>query len=154
MGKTNILEAVHVLATNKSFRKNAGFPQYLGMDGEKPEIIFSATFEAGRNPFLISYTGKIQEGRVQWFCDGKPIKRGDKINVVFINPFDSYGFHNVSQERRYWFDRHISMLDAEYKSSLYKYKRLLRFRNNLLKETPGSYREQITVFDPRICSSF
>ena len=27
-GKTNVLEALHVLATKKSFRKNTGFPPF------------------------------------------------------------------------------------------------------------------------------
>ena len=40
-GKTNILEAIHVLSTKKSFRKKTSFPQFLSVDGEEPEIIFS-----------------------------------------------------------------------------------------------------------------
>ena len=41
-GKTNILEAINVLCTKKSFRKNTSFPQFLSIDGGKPEIIFSS----------------------------------------------------------------------------------------------------------------
>ena len=145
-GKTNILEAVYLLATRKSFRKNAGFPQFLGIDGEKPEIIFSSVLKVGDRESL-SYTGKLREGHSQWFCEGKASPKKLEIPIVFINPFDSYGFHTLALHRRAWFDRHISMLNGEYKKTLGKYKQFLRFRNTLLGERPPHYRKQIIALD-------
>ena len=80
-GKTNLLEAVNVLTTKKSFKKNTGFPQYLSIDSEKAEIIFSSVFENSENE-KISYSSKINNTDVLWFLDGAPIKK--KIDIALI----------------------------------------------------------------------
>ena len=78
---------------------------------------------------------------------GKPGQRL-RVPVVFINPFDSYSFHDVPARRRAWFDRHISMLDPGYSRSLAKYGRLLRQRNALLGEGGGgALRGQVVAID-------
>lgn len=145
-GKTNILEAINVLATKKSFRKNTSFPQFLSIDGGKPEIIFSSVFE-NNNQDKISYTSKMTSDSVLWFVDGSPVKRKLDIKIVFINPFDSYGFHNSASDRREWLDYFISQLDENYKKSLAKYTLALRFRNTLLSKKPSKYKEQIIASD-------
>ncbi len=145
-GKTNILEAINVLATKKSFRKNTSFPQFLSIDGGKPEIIFSSVFEKKKSS-KISYTSKMTNESILWFLDGVPVKKRLDIKVVFINPFDSYGFHNNASERREWIDYFLSQLDDQYKKSLSKYNQALRFRNTLLSKKPSKYKEQIIASD-------
>ncbi|MDD4975484.1 MAG: DNA replication and repair protein RecF [Bacteriovorax sp.] len=145
-GKTNILEAINVLGTKKSFRKNAGFPQFLSLDGGKPEIIFSSVFENNQNE-KVSYTSKMTNESVLWFVDGVPVKRKLDIKIVFINPFDSYGFHNSASDRREWLDYFIGQLDDYYKKILAKYTLALRFRNTLLSKKPSKYKEQIIASD-------
>lgn len=145
-GKTNILEAINVLGTKKSFRKNASFPQFLSIDGGKPEIIFSSVFEINQNE-KISYTSKMTNESVQWFIDGVPTKKKLDIKIVFINPFDSYGFHNSASDRREWLDYFLSQLDETYKKNLAKYTIALRFRNTLLSKKPSKYKEQIIAAD-------
>ena len=145
-GKTNILEAINVLATKKSFRKNTGFPQFLSIDGGKPEIIFSSVVHNDANQ-LVSYTSKMTTENVLWFLDGTPIKRKLDIKVVFINPFDSYGFHNSASDRREWLDYFLSQLDDQYKKKLSKYTLALRFRNTLLNKKPSRFKEQVLAGD-------
>jgi DNA replication and repair protein RecF len=145
-GKTNILEAINVLATKKSFRKNASFPQFLSFDGGKPEIIFSSVFETTEHT-KISYTSKMTNDSILWFLDGAPVKRKLDIKIVFINPFDSYGFHNSASDRREWIDYFLSQLDDNYKKSLSKYTLALRFRNTLLSKKPSKFKEQIIASD-------
>jgi DNA replication and repair protein RecF len=148
-GKTNILEALYVLATKKSFRKNAGFPQYLGMDGEKQEILFNSVFRSEEDK-QISLSGKMNEDASSFYMNGKPIKRINNIKMVFINPFDSYSFHNTPGFRRTWFNQYISMLSCNYKKTLTKYNTALRFRNNLLSKRPPHYRDQVNAIDREI----
>jgi DNA replication and repair protein RecF len=151
-GKTNILEALHVLSTRKSFRKNTSFPQYLGIDCEQPEIIFSSVFlDNENNPMSVS--GKMDMNNTNWFVDGQPMKRKVDIKLVFINPFDSYAFHNTSSFRRQWMDQHISILDPVYKKTLSRYTSSLRFRNSLLSKKPPQYREQINAIDIELAKS-
>lgn len=151
-GKTNILEAIYVLTNKKSFRKNTSFPQYLGIDGGKPEIILSSVFETDEDE-LVSYSARLEEKKTQFFLEGKLAKRKPQIKLVFINPFDSYGFHNVPSNRRTWFDHHISLLDADYKKALKKYGTALKQRNFLLSKKPPSYREQIKAYDRELAQN-
>lgn len=145
-GKTNLLEALNVLATKKSFKKNTGFPQFLSMDSEKAEIIFSSVFHNADDD-KVSYSAKMSNDDVFWFLDGAPVKKRLDIKVLFINPFDSYGFHNQASHRREWIDYFISQLDPYYKKQLNKYFTSLKFRNTLLAKKPSKFREQINAND-------
>jgi DNA replication and repair protein RecF len=145
-GKTNILEAIHVISSRKSFRKNTSFPQYLGIDCEQPEIIFSSVFLDNEN-HKMSVSGKMNIDSASWFVDGQPMKKKIDLKLVFINPFDSYAFHNTSSFRRQWMDQHISQLDSIYKKTLSRYTSSLRFRNSLLSKKPPHYRDQINAID-------
>ncbi len=148
-GKTNILEAIHVLATKKSFRKNTGFPQYLGIDGEQPEILFSSVFR-DEDETPMSYSAKMNNDSSFYFVNGKPVKRIPEIKLLFINPFDSYQFHNTAAFRRSFIDTYLSMLDPEYKKALSKYNSALRQRNALLKKKPTRFREMVKAYDEQI----
>ena len=145
-GKTNILEAIYFLSTKKSFRKKAGFPQLLSIDWEKPEIIISSVFKDHENN-LIPLTARLENQSSSWFLSGKQIKRKPPIKVVFINPFDSYNFHQSGSARRYFFDTHIGQLDEVYRSLMARYNNFLRQRNTLLSKKPSKYQEQIEAID-------
>ena len=146
-GKTNILEAVNVLVTRKSFRKNTTFSQFLSMDGEKPEIIFSSIFSDSNEDSSLTYSGKFHPEGSQWYMDSIPTKKKIDTRTVFINPFDSNYFHSVGSFRRKWIDSHLSQLNDIYKKNLNKYNTALKFRNSLLSKKPPKYREQITAID-------
>ena len=144
-GKTNILEAIHVLSTKKSFRKKTSFPQFLSVDGEEPEIIFSSLVrERGEN---VSYSAKLTPNSFELFQNGKPFKKRPKIPLVFINPFDASNFYSKASERRRWFDFHLGQLDKEYSASLRRYHTLLKFRNALLEDRQRYAREQLKAID-------
>ena len=150
-GKTNILEALYFIVHRKSFRKNTSFPQLLSIDGDNPEIYFSSIFIDDEESNLISYSGKYGEKKSEWFLDQKPSKKKLNIGIVFINPFDSYGFHNTPGHRRTWVDQHLSQLDGLYKSTLKKFNNALKFRNTLLGKKPPRYKEQIQASDDEFC---
>ncbi|RZF23056.1 DNA replication and repair protein RecF [Halobacteriovorax vibrionivorans] len=144
-GKTNILEALHVLVTRKSFRKNTTFPQLLSIDGDNPEILFSSLFENEGDQ--ITFTGKMNPNGSSWTLNGKNTKKKLDAKLVFINPFDSYSFSNIPSFRRKWFDDHLSLLSRDYKKVLNQYNSSLRFRNVLLSKKPPQFREQLQVID-------
>jgi len=148
-GKTNILEAIYIIANKKSFRKNSTFPQYLSINGEKPEIIFSSVFH-NQNKELVSYSIRQNIQEMVYSLNGQIIKKKLDIKTVFINPFDSYSFHNDASERREFFDHYLSLLDSDYKNDLKKYKQSLKFKNILLAKKPSLFLEQIKAIDPEI----
>lgn len=147
-GKTNILEALYVLTTRKSFRKNTSFPQFLGIDGDKPEILFSSLFLSDEEQ--ITYSGKMDPNGSTWFLNGKATRKKIDAQLVFINPFDSYSFNNIPSFRRKWFDDHISMCDRDYKKVLNQYNSALRFRNTLLSKKPTDYLRQLNIIDTQM----
>lgn len=141
-GKTNLLEAIYVLTTRKSFRKKTSFPQYLSVDGEKPEIILSSVFKNQKKE-TFSYSAKLNQERNEYFLGGRPCKKKPDFKIVFINPFDSFHFHNTASFRRNWFDLHLGQIDNEYKKAIKEFNQALKFRNTLLAKKPYKYKEQI-----------
>lgn len=148
-GKTNILEAIFFLAYRKSFRKNTSFPQLLSIDCGKAEILFSSLW-SDQYFEQLSYSGRVEDKNSQWFLNNIPSKKKLDINVVFINPFDSFQFFNSSSFRRAWIDDHLELLDIVYKQNFKKYENFLRFRNTLLTKKPHHFLEQITAIDKEI----
>ncbi len=145
-GKTNILEAVFMMASKKSFRKNTSFPQILSVDGEKPEILISSVFEKkDKDRFSVSL--KMEQEGNYWYENNLAVKRKTLIPVVFINPFDSYSFFNTASFRRSWMDTNISQIDPLYHRNLKNYQKALRFRNNLLTGRDGTKINQLKAID-------
>lgn len=136
-GKTNVLEAIHVVTNRKSFRKSTGFSQLLNIEGANPEILLSAVFS--NEDELHSVSGRISAENEEWWLNNKPEKPRLAIQSVFINPFDSYSFHTSSSFRRTWLDSHLSQLDPEYKAMAARFQKTLRFRNSLLAQGANSH---------------
>lgn len=147
-GKTNILEAIYYLINRKSFRKNTSFPQMISIDSEQPEILFTSLLQDDFKEY--PYSGKVASESSIWYFENKVEKKKLGLQTVFINPFDSYAFHNVPAFRREWIDSHLSKLNKKYKTILNKYNQSLRFRNTLLSKRPEQYIDQIKVIDLQI----
>jgi len=148
-GKTNILEAIFFLCNKKSFRKNTSFPQILSVECEKSEILFNSVWLTD-NEQKFSLSGKVSSESSVWNLNSRPIKSKPKIASVFINPFDSYGFHTTASFRRNWVDQHLSLISKEYKDVLSRYNQSLKFRNQLLSKKPSSYLQQVEAIDDQL----
>ena len=152
-GKTDILEALYFLIKRKSFRKNASFPQILGIDGENTEISFQSLFTDEDTSEAYTYSGKLNENGHAWFYQGKSTSKKLEIGIVFISPFDSQGFHLSSSQRRTWIDDHLGQLDKEYKKALSRFTKSLRFRNKLLSQKPSQFQKQINAIDEEMADN-
>ncbi len=136
-GKTNLLEAVHLLTNRRSFRKNTGFAQMLNIEGQDTEIKISAVFaDPDRGDLAVS--GRLREVGDEWWLENRPEKAKFGAESVFLNPFDSYAFHTSASFRRQWLDSHLGQLDPEYRKALNKFVKALRQRNSLLAGSSGS----------------
>ena len=150
-GKTNLLEAIYVLGHHKSFRKNTGFSQMVGIDSEAAEIIFRGHFGLGQRQRTLSLRMEGQGG--QWSLDGNIVSRRPEIfYVLFINPFDSYLFHTTPNFRRDWIDRNISSLWPDYEGYLKNYNKLLKFKNHLLRTAPHGYQRQVAAMEEQMAN--
>src|SRR5690606_16635466 len=128
-GKTNLLEAIHFLIHRKSFRKNTSFPQIISIDSDKAEILFLSLFENENEK--LSLSGKIDNYTSQWYVNNQISKKRLELTALFINPFDSYGFHTTASFRRGWIDQQLSILSKDYKKLLKTYNQILKQRNVL-----------------------
>jgi DNA replication and repair protein RecF len=129
-GKTNILELIHFITNNKSFRKNAKFNQILNTGSEDGQIQVQVTFN--KNEEIIFISGKIFEHQQYWYQNNTELKKIKLINSIFINPFDSNQFHTSGTFRRAMFDNLIGILFPEYKKIIKQYENILRSRNKIL----------------------
>lgn len=134
-GKTNILEAIHLLCTGRS-QRNAirsemirHTSDYCRIDGvflsdkEKKEIFFSFSFTR-KNISELCFNGRKIHSFSEWF--------GMQPAVSF-SPGDCDLVYGSPDVRRRYLDMLISLVDREYLSMLMVYRRNLLDRNRLLK---------------------
>ncbi len=130
-GKTNLLEAIHVLATGKSWRTSR--------DGElvghhSPFTSLSAQVETE----LTSARVDFRLGKSKQIClNGKPIKRIldllGKLLVVTFTPENLALAKGSPQNRRRFLDLCLSQVSESYGYNLSRYGKALEQRNSLLK---------------------
>ncbi len=149
-GKTNLLEAVYLLTNKKSFRKNTAFPQMINIEGGSPEIIIQSAFEDEDKKELLAYSLRLHDDYEERFLNNVPEKSKTPTSSVFINPFDSYSFHTSSTFRRHWMDSHLSLMDSDYRKTLGKFQKSMRFRNSVLGIGGKTASNQLKAIDEQV----
>ena len=147
-GKTNLLEAVYLLTNKKSFRKNTSYSQMINIEGESPELIIQSVFE--NDETVASYSLRMTDDLEERYLNNTYEKSKPVSTSVFINPFDSYSFHTSSTFRRQWFDSHLSLIDKEFKQTLSRFQKAIRFRNSVLGMGGKSTSTQLRAIDEQI----
>ena len=126
-GKTSILEAIYILTRGKSFR--ATDPEILNHNSDYYRIeleytsgeITTATYDGKTKTFLI--LDKKQ----------KRLPKKHKYPVILFLPSDLNLISHSPGRRRDYFDRIFTEFDEKYATSLSKYHKALKQRNELLK---------------------
>jgi len=131
-GKTNFLEAVHLLGSSRSFR-NARLADFI-RHGETVSQILGEIESAGslsQIRLTLEHAGR----RVE--IDGKPIQRASdlhgKLNTVVFSPDDTAMVKFGPDARRRYLDRAVYMGDIAYLHCWHNFHRILKQRNHLLK---------------------
>jgi DNA replication and repair protein RecF len=154
-GKTNILEAIHLLATLKSFRGQTN--RELIQHGEDQAVI-SGAFQRGavrRNVRL-----RIAKNGKKVFLNDKPVRQLSQffgaINTVAFSPEDVSILRDSPGNRRLFLDRAIFNAVPSFASESSEYDDALKNRNALLKdERPDesllrTFSEQMARYGSRI----
>ncbi|MBL7827809.1 MAG: DNA replication/repair protein RecF [Saprospiraceae bacterium] len=133
MGKTNVLDAVHLLCLCKS---------QSGLN-DKQLIRHGESFYRAEGQFVsgkekTKIVAKFQGGQTKQFeTNGKPLERLSdhigRIPLVAITPDDVTLVQEGSEERRRFMDQSLSQISSEYLQNLLIYNALLKQRNALLK---------------------
>lgn len=133
-GKTNLLDAIHLLCTGRSYFQR--IEQNLMNDGAPYYALHGHLSNNDRDNELhiAQGTGK----RKQINLNGELIKRVTeyygRFAVVMIAPGDVGIIQGAGEERRNWLDSVISMVDKDYLYQLVRYDKLLKQRNALLRQ--------------------
>ncbi len=132
-GKTNILEAIWVLAWQKSFRAKS-WPQLINWRADSAQIQAEAVTKDGQQRLGISLWQK--EGKLvkSYLVNGAPVKRRqfNHLAAVIFRPEDIRFIQGSPARRRRLFDRVLAGSDWQYHRALARYQRALRQRNQLL----------------------
>lgn len=134
-GKTNILEALSVLANIKSFR-NVPDPNISKWQTEGYHISADLQ-ESEYKRFEVGFSSKEGKVRKKFKIDESEIKKLSdyygKLLAVVISPSDISLINGSPDIRRSFFDSVISKIDSEYLNVLSDFKKIVSNRNNLLK---------------------
>jgi len=136
-GKTNLLEAIYVVATLRSFRTSRladliAFGQTEAQLGARvTKAGLTRIYEVGLGPHA---------RRVQ--LDGKAVRPIARyfggFNVVVFTPEDLALPRGTPSERRRFVDRAVFNQNTEYLGQIQDYEKVLKQRNSVLKQADGS----------------
>lgn len=163
-GKTNLLEAIHLLATARSPRAVAEreLINWLAVDGPLPYARLAAEIGDGQSVErlelvmeLVSNGGAGPQVRKQVRINGVPKRSLDligRLRVVLFLPEDVSLVSGAPGERRRYLDIALCQVDAHYCRSLAAYNRALSQRNTLLKRLrdEGGDSGQLTFWDHQL----
>lgn len=138
-GKTNLLEAVSLLAPGRGLRR-AVFADVLrsGADGQTGWAI-AARIDGLSGPAEIGtgLTDPANGGGRKVRIDGEAARGsgvlGEHMRVVWLTPSMDGLFTGPAGDRRVFLDRLIQSLDAGYRATLSQFERAMRQRNALLE---------------------
>lgn len=143
-GKTSLIEAIYIALQGSSFKGSDG--DVLRKDS--PWWRIDLGFEDNTRRTVKFEPTKIT-GRKQFVVDEKIAYRltpKNKQPVVLFEPDDLRLLNGSPTRRRQFIDRFISQLDPLYGSTLRKYERALKQRNNLLKK-PFTNHDELFVWN-------
>ena len=153
-GKTNILEAIYVVATTKS-HKGSKDKDIIRFDKEEAHIRAYIEKEEIETRIDMHLRSSKSKGIA---IDGQKIKKAAELlgllNVVFFSPEDLGIIKNGPAERRRFVDMELCQLDNFYLYNLNHYNKIVNQRNKLLKDLyfNPSLKETLNIWDSQLIS--
>ena len=153
-GKTNILEAIYLIATTKSHKgsKDSDIIQF----GHEEAHIRSYLYKEDVTRQVDMHLRKSKTKGIA--IDSQRIKKAADLlgllNVVFFSPEDLSIIKNGPAERRRFIDMELCQLDSFYLYNLNNYNKIVNNRNKLLKDlfmNPG-LKETLSIWDSQLLS--
>ena len=136
-GKTNIIEAIFLLANARSFRKAKNI-DYINHDKDFSVIEAEVKNNITSNRLKL----EILSGKKLYYLNNKKLlSLSDyigKLVCVSFTPYDLRLITGSPSMRRSFLDRYLSSLSKNYLNSLIKYNRALKSKNMILKNEQAS----------------
>jgi DNA replication and repair protein RecF len=154
-GKTNLLEAIFVVATLRSFR-TAKLSDLIAFGAERTRL----GARVSKDEMLRVYEVEVSQGSRKVTLDGKAVRPLARyfggFNVVVFTPEDLGLPRAAPSDRRRFLDRGVFNLRPEYLSVAQDYERVLKTRNTVLRQVGdggldrGRAEDLLVVYDQQI----
>jgi DNA replication and repair protein RecF len=143
-GKTNLIEAISLLAPGRGLRRatleELAFSEGDGAWAVSAEIegmLGLATLGTGIDPPADEVSVNTRKCRIDRETAGSAAAFADHLRVVWLTPAMDPLFNGPASERRRFLDRLVLAVDAQHSSRVAALERSLRSRNRLLEDSPG-----------------
>ena len=143
-GKTNLIEAISLLAPGRGLRRatmeELAFSEGDGAWAVSAEIegmLGLATLGTGIDPPAGEESAPIRRCRIDRETAGSAAAFADHLRVVWLTPAMDPLFNGPASERRRFLDRLVLAVDAQHSSRVAALERSLRSRNRLLEDAPS-----------------
>jgi DNA replication and repair protein RecF len=143
-GKTNLIEAISLLAPGRGLRRatmeELAFAEGDGAWAVSAEIegmLGLATLGTGIDPPAGEDSAPTRKCRIDRESVGSAAAFADHVRVVWLTPAMDPLFNGPASERRRFLDRLVLAVDAQHSSRVAALERSLRSRNRLLEDTPN-----------------
>ena len=153
-GKTNILEAIYVVATTKSHKASKDMDI---INFKKDEAHIRTYLEKDNVQTRIDM--HLRKNKTKGIAiDGQKIKKAADLlglcNVVFFSPEDLCIIKNGPAERRRFVDMELCQLDSFYLYNLNHYNKIVNQRNKLLKDMymNPELKDTLNIWDSQLVS--
>jgi len=144
IGKTNLVEAVSLLAPGRGLRR-ATMEELAFSEGDGAWAVSAgivgmlglATLGTGIDPPAGEESVPTRKCRIDRESVGSATAFADHLRVVWLTPAMDPLFNGPASERRRFLDRLVLAVDAQHSSRVAALERSLRSRNRLLEDSPG-----------------
>lgn len=133
-GKTNLLEAIYILSTGKSF-KTARFAEMIKFEEDYFRV--EGSFDEDKSVAIAVNRNKKKRVKINGNLIKKNSEMMENFYSIIFSPEDLSIIKDAPKLRRSFLDREICQLDKIYFENLILYNRALRQRNAILKEQGG-----------------
>jgi DNA replication and repair protein RecF len=141
-GKTNLIEAISLLAPGRGLRRatleELAFSEGDGAWAVSAEIegmLGLATLGTGIDPPAGEDTVPTRQARIDREAVGSAAAFADHLRVIWMTPVMDRLFNGPASERRRFLDRLVLAVDAQHASRVNALERSLRSRNRLLEDS-------------------
>lgn len=132
-GKTNLLESIYTLALAKSHR-TSNDKELICFGAEYAKIEGELSYRHGKMPLTMFITKKGKKVKVNHLEQHRLTQYIGHLNVVLFAPEDLNIVKGSPQVRRRFIDMELGQMSAVYLNDLSQYQRILKQKNNYLKQ--------------------
>lgn len=154
-GKTNILEALYLCATGRSFRR-ASAQDMVQEGGSQARCEALLQRQEVRHTVTVDLRphGNMGGVRQRLTVDDRYLRQSSQlltwVNVVAFFPDDLHIVKGSPEERRRFFDRSVAGGQPEFVEATLSYHRALKARNTLLRASQAPDRHQLAAYNAQL----